>query len=582
MAALLRKLFSPTSGSTPTVARRQGRVPRLETLEDRLTCSVSKITSTTAVQRLPYSAVVQVEMTQQTPEGPKDFQGSGVLIAPNWVLTAGHNLYSADNGYATKVVVHAGQTGQGLVPNETVYRPFGEAVMVNPYVPRQYLAGDENYDIGLIELDRNVGSSKFAGRFDYGWLDANWLGQKKPTVRLAGYPGGRDLNGKPLPDSYGYTGQYLYTSTTRVVSLHSRTGLDEASTVPGTQVIQLPGVGAAGSAVGDQVASARGASGSPLFVDAMTFPGNPYWGNARSVIGVAARMYDTPTQSSTEATRITPELFNWINSHVQPRIVNNRYTFPDKQGIDKPDLMAYYTWFKKPRNSTYSVTRRGKDTVLNVRLDVWNGGTAAAKAAKVQFSLVQPFAIPRQIWTPIGAPVTVRAMGALNRNSPVTVSASLKLPPNLPSGSYYVGWDILHDQEEFTDSFGGGDNNTDLFKWKGPFVYTAPQGPARATPSGGVTWTTGSAREAAGLAQALVGTGAESQPRPVAERAAEVRPVERVAASGGSVGTNQPRQTSVSVAGAGVARTSNAKAADAVFEDIEGLKISIIEAVGQG
>lgn len=523
----LGKLFPKPSRS---VSRTNRRPLRLEALEDRLACSVTRVSSTSAVLSRPNSAVVQVQFTKLTLTGFKSYSGSGVLIAPNWVLTAAHNLYGSGGlGWATKVVVHPGQTGMKDGNTEVPYRPFGEANKVNQYVPLQWMAGDQNYDIGLIELDRNVGSTKFAGRLDYGWLDAKWLSQNKPTIGMLGYPA-----------DDGYKGNYLYSSTAKVQGVYSLNtnpfdDHNKKRTVPGDQVIRLPKSPDAGKAGKDDLAGASGASGGPVFVGPMTFPGNPHWGNARSVIGVYVRgSTDMAKDPWTEATRITPALFDWINGLVKPTIVNNRYTFPDKAGIDKPDLMPYDTWFNKHLRSGYTL----QGSKVTVKLDVWNGGTKESAATKVQFFVSKdPINLTGKV--ALGNPATLAAMGALNRGSPATATLTqAALPSNAVRGStYYVGWQIDPQDtvKEYTNNWKGTDNNVGYFQWLMPLFYDGRSwsvvGGARKVASAPAQGTGGTVSRMAGVAIAASnpsGAAARMAAQTTTQRSAlvEVEPME--------------------------------------------------------
>jgi V8-like Glu-specific endopeptidase len=495
------------------------------------------VESLSAVLHAPNSSIVQIEMTKFTGLGGwKNFSGSGILIAPNWVLTAGHNIYGSGGiGYATKVVVHPGQTAQTNNGDQD-YRPFGEAVAVGLHVPWQYYTGNDNYDIGLIELDRNIGSTKFAGRMDYGWLSANFFDQSRNSpLRMLGYPADGDFQDNNYQISSRTTSQGLWAVNTSLFGDRR---------VAGDQVIKLPA---------DEIAGESGASGGPVYVDPMDI-GHPEWGIARAVIGVYVRGPAHPeSYNVAEATRITPELFGWINGYVKPVIVNNRYTFPDKKGIDKPDLMAYDPWFHMHRNSTYSVQRgtvNGRPvSKLNVKLDVWNGGTAASGAVKVQFYLTQdPIKLTGLI--PVGQPTSLAGMGPLNRSSPVTASALVTLPSNLRRGSWYVAWriDSDHKLKEFTDNFTGTDNNLGYFQWKTPLLFDGStwrvipggsQAPAVAPPA------VGGAANANSMAGLFLGTVSATASNAVVEKQAALPVTERSAAriadwiSGGANRLNQ-------------------------------------------
>src|SRR5207302_31591 len=126
-----------------------------------------------------------------------------------------------------------------------------------------------------------------------------------------------------------------------------------------------------------------GASGAPVVVTGLSLS-TPQWGNKPTIVGVAAREGGDSTINN-EATRITMELFNWINNTVHPVTQNNQYTFPPKAGIDKPDVMSYDDWFHV--HQTPSI-KKNSDGSLQISMGLWNGGTAAANGVQVSFYAV--------------------------------------------------------------------------------------------------------------------------------------------------------------------------------------------------
>jgi V8-like Glu-specific endopeptidase len=125
----------------------------------------------------PYSAQCKLFIT--FPDG-EAFIGSGTLIGPKHLLTAGHCAWSAENGgWAKSIEVVPGLSG--------AYKPFGSAWAHGIRAYRGYTeGGDRNHDFALITLDRPIGNS--AGWFGY----AYWPEIEGYTANIAGYPGDRD------------------------------------------------------------------------------------------------------------------------------------------------------------------------------------------------------------------------------------------------------------------------------------------------------------------------------------------------------------------------------------------------------
>lgn len=130
----------------------------------------------------PWSAIVSIQAT--FPNG-QSYIGSGALVGPNDVLTAGHVLYSPDDGgYATSVAVIPGRYGW--------YEPYGRIAAKSIQVDQTFVGERaftwvaENHDYGIITLGTNIGNST-------GWLGTGYItnpaGLVGRYVESAGYPG---------------------------------------------------------------------------------------------------------------------------------------------------------------------------------------------------------------------------------------------------------------------------------------------------------------------------------------------------------------------------------------------------------
>ena len=124
----------------------------------------------------PYNSICYIEITyynvwnnvEQIYE-PRTFRGSGFLVGPNLVLTAGHNLYSdvtePDSDYnddiynprfAEEIVVYPGAC---WIENNSPDLPFGYFEVDASYIQKQYYDSPTfDYDWGLCVLKGEVGN----------------------------------------------------------------------------------------------------------------------------------------------------------------------------------------------------------------------------------------------------------------------------------------------------------------------------------------------------------------------------------------------------------------------------------------
>jgi len=161
--------------------------------------------SNRSVRQAPHKSICSLILT--TPNG-KTGSGTGWLIGPNKVYTAGHCLYSHNRkigiGWMKDIVVIPGRYGKNS--------PFGEYKPYETIVhPAWRSDRNNNYDMGAILLSSDV-RRKFE-KSDY--FDVNVIGKKETyeNMTVCGYPG-------DLPEGKeGDKGKYQYKGTGDVSSV---------------------------------------------------------------------------------------------------------------------------------------------------------------------------------------------------------------------------------------------------------------------------------------------------------------------------------------------------------------------------
>lgn len=133
----------------------------------------TKVTNTTTS---PYYAIAYLSITM---EDGGTFRGTGFMISPNTMLTAGHCLKSSTSK-AKSVTVYPGRNGTSkpITANMTKY-----------YVDTKYTGSEADWDYGIIVLDSNIGNT--TGWFGLHGTSGSSIGTTNITV--TGYPG--DLAG---------------------------------------------------------------------------------------------------------------------------------------------------------------------------------------------------------------------------------------------------------------------------------------------------------------------------------------------------------------------------------------------------
>lgn len=128
----------------------------------------------------PYSYHAQLSLYFSDGE----YGGSGILVGPHHILTAGHNVYNCKTKEWAKRIVAR------LALNEKA-APFGEIPAIKIYTFEEWTEKEnKNFDIALITFGYSIG-------LDVGW--ASMLADKdevleKEEVHVTGYPGDKGFN----------------------------------------------------------------------------------------------------------------------------------------------------------------------------------------------------------------------------------------------------------------------------------------------------------------------------------------------------------------------------------------------------
>ncbi|PIU50460.1 MAG: hypothetical protein COS92_01255 [Desulfobacterales bacterium CG07_land_8_20_14_0_80_52_14] len=168
--------------------------------ESRLQNSLETFTDITAVgntEEYPWRVLTKVFMT--FPNG--NYVCSGTLIQPSYAITAGHCVNNGSGGaWASQIVVTPGYRDN--------WAPYGSAASGTFLSFAGWTTyGDFNYDIGVVALDRPIGSATGWHAFGY-TTDHNFY--LATLFNNGGYPAQSEygFNGNTLFYRYGYNDGY--------------------------------------------------------------------------------------------------------------------------------------------------------------------------------------------------------------------------------------------------------------------------------------------------------------------------------------------------------------------------------------
>jgi V8-like Glu-specific endopeptidase len=154
----------PMDGAQPSVDNRA----RILNADDR--------TAVTDPTTLPWRTIGQIRAWW----GAQGFTGTGVLVAPDQVLTAAHCVYRANlGGWAGDVTFTPARVGK--TP------PFGTARAIRYAVPRGYTQSqDEAHDVVLVTLDQPIGNE--TGLMEVAGATQDQYDPGGALLHSAGYP----------------------------------------------------------------------------------------------------------------------------------------------------------------------------------------------------------------------------------------------------------------------------------------------------------------------------------------------------------------------------------------------------------
>ena len=148
----------------------------------------------------PFRAICSLRMTSKT---GKRYIGTGWLIGPRTVITAGHCVYfHKEGGWPKSIEVIPGRNGKS--------KPYGSCVATNfRSVTGWTKSKKRDYDYGAIILPKSCRLGNRVGYF--GFKNLSSLSLRFQTLNLSGYPGDKDRG----------TTQWFHSR--RAVSIQSKT-----------------------------------------------------------------------------------------------------------------------------------------------------------------------------------------------------------------------------------------------------------------------------------------------------------------------------------------------------------------------
>lgn len=144
--------------------------------------------------------------------GPKStYIGSGTLVGPKHVLTAGHCLYDHDSRDPSKSTpIKSASFYPGLSGTDVPWSAQGATMVVHPRYKNARMPGEQQEsDIGIIILDRPLGTK-------LGYFGTREFADTDSIVHITGYPGDKGENKTRGREMYTMNGPITVKKPNRV------------------------------------------------------------------------------------------------------------------------------------------------------------------------------------------------------------------------------------------------------------------------------------------------------------------------------------------------------------------------------